>query len=272
MIAQISPLCTNKDWTWLTIGDVNGWDAARILRMGALKVTASDLSTERLILAANEGLIEHFRAENAEEIQLPDESYDVVFCKEALHHFPRPWLGLYEMLRVAKQAVILIEPRDWVLDRGPARPVGPFGIFQSFSLWFQERFAGRSKVLPSSELFRLGDGAAYEPVGNYVFSISSRELEKIALGLDLPAVAFCAVNDHFEEGLSGHPATDSSSVFQRIRDLLARADSKTAAGVGGSSLLLAAIFKRMPAADLRDCLNNAGWFVRELPRNPYLGK
>jgi hypothetical protein len=118
----------------------------------------------------------------------------------------------------------------------------------------------------------MGDGAAYEPVGNYVFSISSREIEKVALGLDLPAVAFCFVNDHFEEGLSEHLANDSSSVFRRIRDQLEMADRKSAAGIGGSSLLLAAIFKQLPSADVRAALEQAGWFVKELPRNPYLGK
>jgi ubiquinone/menaquinone biosynthesis C-methylase UbiE len=131
MIAPISPLCSGTDWEWLTVGDAHGWDAARLQRMGCRSVTASDLSVQRLRHAAEEGLIEHYREENAESMTAGDGAYDVVFCKEALHHFPRPWIGLYEMLRVARQAVVLIEPRDWVLDRGPVRPVGPRGVF-----WF----------------------------------------------------------------------------------------------------------------------------------------
>ncbi|MCX7986598.1 MAG: class I SAM-dependent methyltransferase, partial [Bacteroidales bacterium] len=53
-----------------------------------------------------------YRKENAEQLSVPDNSYDYVSCREALHHFPRPYLALYEMLRVSKKGIIIIEPID----------------------------------------------------------------------------------------------------------------------------------------------------------------
>ena len=58
---------------------------------------------------------------NAEALPYPSRSYDLVLCKEALHHLARPVLGLYEMLRVCRQRAVVIEPWDCallgVLDR-----------------------------------------------------------------------------------------------------------------------------------------------------------
>ena len=53
--------------------------------------------------------LEHAYA-NAECLPYPTASFDVVLCKEALHHLARPVLGLYEMLRVARRGVVFVEP------------------------------------------------------------------------------------------------------------------------------------------------------------------
>ncbi len=47
----------------------------------------------------------------------PARHFDLVLCKESLHHTPRPVQGLYEMLRVCRHAAILIEPWDCALLR-----------------------------------------------------------------------------------------------------------------------------------------------------------
>ncbi len=57
------------------------------------------------------------KKENSENISLPSRSYDLVFCKDGLHHLARPIQGLYEMLRVCKKAVIIIEGYDCLLTR-----------------------------------------------------------------------------------------------------------------------------------------------------------
>jgi hypothetical protein len=58
-----------------------------------------------------------YQKENAERISLPSASVDVVWCKSGLHHLARPVLGLYEMLRVCRKAVLVMEPYDSQLGR-----------------------------------------------------------------------------------------------------------------------------------------------------------
>ncbi len=58
-----------------------------------------------------------YQKENGEKLSLPDHSFDLVLVKEGLHHLSRPVLGLYEMLRVCRQAVIIMEPADCRLGR-----------------------------------------------------------------------------------------------------------------------------------------------------------
>lgn len=53
-----------------------------------------------------------YRIEDMEKISFKNRSFDLVFVKEAIHHVPRPVLALYECLRVAKKAVIFIEPQE----------------------------------------------------------------------------------------------------------------------------------------------------------------
>ncbi len=52
---------------------------------------------------------------NAENLDIPDKSYDLVLVQNGLHHLPRPVLGLTEMIRVAKKAVMMIEPHAGIV-------------------------------------------------------------------------------------------------------------------------------------------------------------
>jgi SAM-dependent methyltransferase len=49
---------------------------------------------------------------DAEQIDLPDGSFDFVFAHEVLHHCRSPHRALCEMLRVASKHVVLLEPND----------------------------------------------------------------------------------------------------------------------------------------------------------------
>ena len=106
-------LAAYPEASWLTVGDGRyGTDAHYILGKGMKQVMASDISDTLLIEAKRDGFITDYRTENAEKMTFPDGHFDFVLCKEAYHHFPRPAIALYEMLRVAKKGVILIEPLD----------------------------------------------------------------------------------------------------------------------------------------------------------------
>lgn len=50
-------------------------------------------------------------------MELPDETFDLVVVQDGLHHLKRPFLGYTEMLRIAKKAVIVIEPHTGVVAR-----------------------------------------------------------------------------------------------------------------------------------------------------------
>lgn len=54
---------------------------------------------------------------NAECTDISSKSFDLVLVKEGLHHLARPILGFYEMLRITKDAVIIIEPSDTCIGR-----------------------------------------------------------------------------------------------------------------------------------------------------------
>ncbi len=67
---------------------------------------------------------------DVEAIDLPDQSYDVVFAHEVLHHCRSPHRALCEMLRVARKHVVFMEPNDsWLM-----RLLVPLGIRLPFEL------------------------------------------------------------------------------------------------------------------------------------------
>ena len=255
MIAPFKPIVEKENGSWITVGDGKGWDAARLHRLGLDNITATDLNTGLLEISKKKGLISDFRAENAEALSSNDNSVDIVFCKESFHHFPRPYIGLYEMLRVARKAVLLIEPRDYLIDHGPVRLSGPIGMIKGLRVWARNRLNIKMKDCSLASRFLLGDKPHYEEVGNYMYSISSREIEKVSLGLNLPSIALNGVNDHFEPRLVRHAADESVPEFQNLKKRLDDADKKNSAGIGSSSLLLAIIFKEAPSDDLRSHLS-----------------
>lgn len=63
----LNPLLANKSGRWLTIGDAYGFDAQYILKSGN-EALATDLNTDFLNVAKQEGIISSCSAQNAEKI------------------------------------------------------------------------------------------------------------------------------------------------------------------------------------------------------------
>ncbi len=101
-----------KEFTYLVVCGGVGGEAIQLKRMGFFKVVNSDLSTsiEATAMKLDSELISVFA--NAESLPFEDSSFDVVLVQDGLHHLPRPTLGMTEMLRVAKKAIVVIEPRE----------------------------------------------------------------------------------------------------------------------------------------------------------------
>ncbi len=129
---------------FLTVGDgYCGREGGFIKRFGHY-VHASDIQPCLIEIAKSKGLVDEYSSRDMNDLGFPDESFDFVLCKESLHHLSKMYNGLYEMLRVAKKGVILIEPNE---DGG-------------YKQYHYNQF---------------------EEVGNYMCSFSSHELIKVGI-------------------------------------------------------------------------------------------
>src|SRR5215510_16553600 len=226
MYEAVDHFASDLGATWLTIGDGRfGLDAIRISEKGFVHVLPTDISETLLKKSKEEGRIANYSVENAERLTFEDERFDYVLCKEAYHHFPRPGLALYEMLRVARKAVVLIEPCD--TSEVP---------FRRLKHSVKQLLRGPSHI----------DSTFYEESGNYIYSITRREMEKIALGINLPRIATKGLSDHYIEGCEFEPASWRSPAYRRIRVRCALKDLAARSGLHDASLLMAVLFKCEP--------------------------
>ena len=242
--------------TWLTIGDYSGLEANYLLLRNQ-NVIASDLSDAILKEAQSDGLIKEYSKQNVERLTYDDNSFDYVICKEAFHHFPRAYLGLYEMLRVSKTATVLVtEPIDilskislLVLIKNICDKINPLFINK---IW-KNRFS-------------------WESVGNYVFKISEREIEKISMGMGLPCIAFKRY-DHFKshttiDGIMDVPL--NQKLYRKIKFTLAMRSFISSLGIIPHGSLCCVIFKVQPAEKVLLGMKDQGFSIIPLPKNPYL--
>ncbi|HVW75416.1 MAG TPA: class I SAM-dependent methyltransferase [Rhizomicrobium sp.] len=232
---------------WLTVGDGRfGLDAIRLGEKGVCSVLPTNLTDVLLKVSKQRGLIPDYRVENAERLSFPNSSFDYVFCKDSYHHFPRPMIALYEMLRVAKKGVILVEPND----RATALPK----IVKDFL----NSAIGRT---------RHPDQSSYEEDGNYIFTISRREIEKVALGMNIPQVAFKGLCDYYVPGLEF--VSPQSPLGRKMRRHIAIRDVLCRLRLDQHGILMAAIFLVPLPDDTQAAMRSAGWSILDLPRNPY---
>jgi ubiquinone/menaquinone biosynthesis C-methylase UbiE len=255
MFSQLDPFLEQfKDASWLTVGDgTYGTASIYVHRMGSHALPV-DINDSLLGLSKEQGLIQDYRRENAESLSFPDGSYDFCLCKEAYHHFPRPMVALHEMIRVSKKAVILIEPADWLPSPVPRR------ILQVLKNRVKKTLG---RPIPHS------DTGNYEPVGNYVYNVSEREIQKCALGLHLPAVGFKRFHDVYFEGVEFEKFDQNGELLRKTRRELLKNDLLCKLGLSVQNHISAAIFKEAPNDGLRLKLKAIGYDVIDLPQNPY---
>ena len=249
-----SLVMANPEDTWLTVGDGRyGNDAKNILEMGAKSVHATDISDQLLVEGARMGVIQSFSQQNAEALSFDEDSFDYVFCKESFHHFPRPFIALNEMFRVAKKGVVLIEPRDMDIDRG-----GLFVVEWLLRLVLRKKYNRHE----------------FESVGNYIYRLSEKELEKFMLGMHRTCMAIKSVNDVYYKGVEfvQHPpvSTHEKRLTRKFKTKAFLFDMMEKCKIRKSNILMAILFKRQPQKDLTDKLTMEGFDYRVLPANPYL--
>ncbi len=104
-----------QEWDVLLVCGGVGGEGTVLANMGFRSVTVSDISENAIQTCKLRDSRLETKVMNAENQDVPDESYDLVFVQDGLHHLPRPVLGLTEMIRVAKKAVIMIEPHTGIV-------------------------------------------------------------------------------------------------------------------------------------------------------------
>lgn len=97
------------------------------------------------------------KVEDAENLSFPDNHFDFCYVHEGLHHLAQPMKAIYEMYRVSRQRIVLVEPHDSLISRLRCK---------------------------------LRITTIYEGSGNYVYRFSRREIIKLASSLGAKSVAF----------------------------------------------------------------------------------
>jgi SAM-dependent methyltransferase len=98
----------------------SGMMSEKFASAGAV-VTASDLSAAPIFRARERAGRYRFSASflvaDAENLAFPDRSFDIVAVHDGLHHLDEPRRALSEMARVARQAVLILDPAQATLTR-----------------------------------------------------------------------------------------------------------------------------------------------------------
>ena len=248
----LSPLLEAwKGAHWITVGDGRYGSEARHIEQHGSRAVATDISDTLLEEAVRKGYITECSRQNAESLKYADNAFDIALCKESLHHFPRPFLALYEMMRVSRKAVVLVEPTDLRI-----------GATLRWKLF-------RTAVDTTRGLTgRPGGHQVFEEAGNYVYGISRLELEKVALALNLPALALKGINDYYIDGLEDEKADRSSRLFGKIRRRIAINNLLCRFGLKPHTTTCAILFHQKPEEDLATRLKKDGFDFVKLPENP----
>jgi SAM-dependent methyltransferase len=255
---EFATCLAGTDDTWLTVGDAFGHDQIRLRRHGIRNVVSSNLNTTPLRLGHEAGFVGDYLEINAEAIDLPSGSYDYVLCKEALHHMPRPSVAIYEMLRVARKAVFLVEPQDPVIDL-PRRKDDPnWYAVEGNRITTGRR--GQDQPLGHFFVDWVEEGA-----GNYVYTLSKREIEKLSYGLGLLAFGWKSFNDHYDPALAELPSTPGSEGMTTMTTQISLMDQVAAAGIRPYNYLAGVLFKHHPPQTLIQGLHDQGFTLNRTP-------
>lgn len=233
--------------TWMTIGDGRYGSDAGYLAQKGVDVIATSLTDENLRIAYDNGYIKKYMAMNAEKITLPEDSVDFVLCKESYHHCPRPPIALYEMLRVTKIGVVLIEPLD------------NMKLFDFAKNMLKKLLRGDNE-----------NDLQFESSGNFLYRLNVRELEKLMTAMGSEVMAFKGINDFYHPRFNKGSVNAANFGFFVTKLGITVQNVLVKLGLLGYGLGAAIVFKNRPSTIVIESLNNCGFRIIELPKNPYL--
>ena len=112
----------------------------------------------------------------------------------------------------------------------------------------------------------------FEEVGNFIYTISRREMDKVAAGLNLGPVAFNAFNDCFLPGVGEAKPVAGDPVFEKIQRELRRLDVLCKLRFRQPRMLTAILFKSAIDGAMRDNLRQHRFEISDRPANPYVSR
>ncbi len=259
MLSTIKPFI-KKDEKWLTIGDGRYGTEANFLISNGANALATDYSDKLLKISKEIGFINEYKKENAESLSFQDNEFDYVLIKEAFHHFPRPWIALYEAFRVCKKGVILIEPNDQITYR--------LNIFSKFL----KKIFNLYKKLTGKYLNK--DCYSFEEVGNFIYTTNTRELEKFLLGMHYRDIGFIELNDHYIKGVE-YIDLSEKKISTKIKIFIFKAivyfkEILSKFNLLNNSLNINILFKKEPEKNILKKMILYKWNYKKLPLNPFL--
>ncbi len=232
--------------SWLTIGDGNYGSDAYFLNQHGANAVATSLTDTTLVVAAEKGFISEYRAENAECLSAADQSVDYTLCKEAYHHFPRPAVAFYEMMRVSRKAAIFIEPAE-----------GHGRILNRFKRWMKRQLRGDKEF-------------EFEVSGNYIFRLSVREMEKMMIAMNGKTIAYKYINDYYHQSYGGDTVFPESKGLRLTKLGILVQDLLCKLHLMDWGLVTFIAFTGPLSDSLRQELSAKGFQIKNLPLNPYL--
>lgn len=249
----IDPILENDaDSYWLTVGDGKYGRDSNYINSKGCRALPTDISTYLLEKAKCAGYVQDFSQENAEKLTFPDDTFDYTLCKESYHHFPRPILALYEMLRVSAKGVVLIEPNDKLINSNPFTCLARYGI------------GTLEKMLNTNT-----ERDDYEETGNYIYRLSMREIEKVCISVNYHMVAFKKINDHYVKGADEELLINKGPILKKIERRITFLDTLSFLRIINPRNLVAVIFKETPSLSIVRSLEKNNYQIVALPQNPY---
>jgi len=109
--------------------------------------------------------------QNMENLKYPNNSFDYSVVHASLHHMSKPYLGLYEMYRVSRKGILVIESHDNLIMK------------LLIKLHLTENFENSSTKYRGLKINKNGvDGTS---IPNYIYRFTENELIKFSKSLDL---------------------------------------------------------------------------------------
>lgn len=231
--------------TLMTIGDGRYGSDAFVFQKEGFEVTATSISDATLKVALEKGFIKKYDVQNAEKLSLLDNAYDFIVCKESYHHFPRPAIGFYEMFRVARKGLILIEPIE-----------------------SKKRIFDILKVLAKKVLRKEGN-VLFEEDRNFIYRLSIREIEKMMTAMGETQIAVKTFNDFYFSSLSRYRSNKLSGGLVLFRLGIFMQNLLCFLRLMNYGLGILFTFKGELTSDIRKKLIKNGYKIIDLPKNPY---